>query len=224
MNSAIIVAAGSGTRFGSDIPKQFLEINGKPMISHSIAAFENATEIHEIVLVVSESELERAEKLRPKFSSGKLVSVIPGGRMRAESVRNGFAAVSSADVVAVHDAARPLVQPYEIDRVVRHAVETGAACLTLPVTDTIKEIEGDIIKRTIDRNHLRRAATPQAFRYDILEKALANDNLDVGATDECYLVEKLGYNIAFVDGSVQNIKITYPEDFMIAEAIIRSRT
>ena len=221
MNSAIIVAAGSGTRFGSEVPKQFLEINGKPMISHSIAAFENAAEIDEIVLVVSPETMERAEVLR----SSKVSAVVPGGPFRVQSVRNGFCvADKSSSVVAVHDAARPLVLPDEIDEVVKRASEIGAACFTMPVTDTIKEIERGIITRTIDRETLRRAATPQAFKYEILEQALSDSDVDAFATDECFLVEKLGYDIACVDGSTQNIKITYPEDLLIAEAIVRSRT
>jgi 2-C-methyl-D-erythritol 4-phosphate cytidylyltransferase len=223
MNSAIIVAAGSGTRFGSEIPKQFLEINGKPMVSHSITAFENAVEIGEIVLVVSEADMDRAEMLRSDLNSKKLASIVAGGKTRAESVRNGFLALGKGGVVAVHDAARPLVLPIEIDKVVMRARQVGAACLTLPVTDTIKEVAGDLIKRTVDRKHLRRAATPQAFTYEILEKALDSENLDPSATDECFLVEKLGYEIAFIDGSTQNIKITYPEDLQLAEAILRSR-
>src|SRR3982750_3799365 len=130
MNSAIIVAAGSGTRFGSSTPKQFLNINGKPMVFHALAAFEAAAEIEEIILVVSEPDMDWASKVKQDSKSQKLSSIVAGGAYRAESVRNGFSAVSSRGVVAVHDAARPLVLPIEIDKVVTRAEEIGAACLT----------------------------------------------------------------------------------------------
>jgi 2-C-methyl-D-erythritol 4-phosphate cytidylyltransferase len=222
MNSAIIVAAGSGTRFGSEIPKQFLEINGKPIVSHSISAFENAVTINEIILVVSDADMERASQLLPQFNSEKLSSIVPGGAARSQSVKNGFSFVKARGVIAVHDAARPMVMPEDIDRVVARANDVGAACLTLPVTDTIKEISGDKITKTVDREYLRRAATPQAFRYHILERALDISH-NVNATDECFLVEMLGMDVAFVDGSTQNIKITYPEDLLFADAVLRSR-
>jgi len=109
----------------------------------------------------------------------------------------------------------------EIARTIEGARETGAACLTAPVTDTIKEIKGKRIKRTIDRTSLRRAVTPQVFRYDILRDALAGSDLDENVTDECFLVERIGGEIAFIEGSARNVKITVPDDIIIAEALLR---
>ncbi|MBL8181930.1 MAG: 2-C-methyl-D-erythritol 4-phosphate cytidylyltransferase, partial [Blastocatellia bacterium] len=163
MNTAIIVAAGSGTRFGSDIPKQFVEIGGRQLLSHTLEKFEACDEIEEIVLVLSEDQI-------PNFRSeiSKLRTVVAGGASRAVSVQNGLAAVSeNTKIVAVHDGARPLVTVEEIAQTVMKAAETGAACLVAEVSDTIKHVEGGEIVRTVDRTKLRRALTPQAFRVDI---------------------------------------------------------
>lgn len=224
MNTAIIVAAGSGKRFGSDTPKQFLEILGRPILSHTIAAFESARSIDNVILVVAADGRSTAQEILTQFPAPKVTTVVSGGKTRAESVQNGFAAVDkTSKVVAVHDAARPLVLASEIDNVVERAAERGAACLTSIVTDTIKQISGDTIVSTIDRNTLRRALTPQAFTYEILSEALAGNDLDHTATDECFLVEGLGRRVTFIDGSPHNIKITYPEDLVFAEAILSQR-
>lgn len=217
MNTAIIVAAGSGTRFGSDIPKQFVEIAGRQLLSHTLEKFEACDEIEEIVLVLSEDQI-------PNFRSeiSKLRTVVAGGASRAESVRFGLNAVSSdTQIVAVHDGARPLVTVEEIAQTVRKAVETGAACLVAEVSDTIKHVEGGEIVRTVDRTKLRRALTPQAFRVDILRRAFDEFGADGSATDECYLVEKLGIPISCVEGSSLNIKVTRPEDILLAEALLK---
>jgi 2-C-methyl-D-erythritol 4-phosphate cytidylyltransferase len=136
-------------------------------------------------------------------------------------VLNGLNAAADADIVAVHDGARPLVSTDEIDRTVAKAKEMGAACLVAPVTDTIKSIRGNEISGTLDRNKLRRALTPQAFKFEVLRRAFETGELDEDVTDECFLVEKLGHPIAFVEGSVRNFKITNPEDLRLAEIIYR---
>lgn len=217
MNTAIIVAAGSGTRFGSDIPKQFVEIGGRQLLSRTLEKFEACDDIGEIVLVLSEDQI-------PNFRSeiSKLRTVVAGGASRAESVRFGLNAVSSdTQIVAVHDGARPLVTVEEIAQTVMKAVETGAACLVAEVSDTIKHVEGGEIVRTVDRTKLRRALTPQAFRVDILRRAFDEFGADGSATDECYLVEKLGIPISCVEGSSLNIKVTRPEDILLAEALLK---
>lgn len=220
MNTAIIVAAGSGSRFNSVKPKQFLDLLGKPLILHTLETFDACPAIDEIILVVPASELENCIK----YPVAKMRKVIAGGRTRAESVRNGLDAVVAGpeDIVAVHDGARPFVSIDEIIETIEKAKETGAACLVGPVTDTIKEISGDRIVGTIDRQKLRRALTPQAFRYEILQKAFAHSDVGDHVTDECYLVEKLGYEIALVEGSARNIKITHPEDVVLAEMFLKN--
>jgi len=219
VNTAIIVAAGSGTRFGSDIPKQFVAIAGKPLLVYTLEKFEACNEIDEIVLVLSADQISN---FRSEIS--KLKKVVTGGTSRAESVQNGLAAVSEdTQIVAVHDGARPLVSVDEISRTVRKAAETGAACLVAQVSDTIKHVENGEIVRTVDRTKLRRALTPQAFKVEILKRAYEEFGADESATDECYLVEKLDVPISCVGGSSQNIKVTRSEDIRLVEAILSEK-
>ncbi len=223
MNTAIIVAAGSGTRFNSERPKQFLDLLGKPVIIHTIERFEACPEVSTIVLVLAEEEVTAFTESVKKYNFSKLAQIVAGGGSRTASVLNGFRAVDpTTEVVAVHDGARPLVTSSEIGVTIRRAAEDGAACLVAAVTDTIKEVVGDQIVGTVDRRVLRRALTPQAFRYAILHEAFENaDNLAT-ATDECFLVEELGHEIATIPGSARNIKITHAEDLILAEAILTS--
>ncbi len=223
MNTAIIVAAGSGTRFGAEKPKQFLEIHGKPIIIHTLERFENCAAIDEIILVLPIGEIENFQTNIEKYILKKLVKIVAGGETRAESVLNGLNATDAeqAEIVAVHDGARPLVTAREIAQTIEKARKTGAACLVAKVTDTIKEISGGKIVGTIDRANLRRALTPQCFRFEILQKAFAPENFNASATDECFLVEKAGFAIAFVDGSARNIKITTREDYAFAEVLLK---
>jgi 2-C-methyl-D-erythritol 4-phosphate cytidylyltransferase len=214
--AAIIVAAGSGSRFGSETPKQFLEINGKPVIAHTIERFEAAPSVDSIVIVVA---AERIAQIDPS-PFRKVSGVAIGGASRAESVLNGLSVLlDDIEVVAVHDGSRPLVTVEEIEATIAKAKETGAACLVAPVTDTIKSIRGGEIAATLDRDKLRRALTPQVFKREVLLAAFENADL-AAATDECYLVEKLGHPITIVEGSPRNIKITHPEDLILAEAFL----
>ena len=220
MNTAIIVAAGTGSRFGSERPKQFVEILGKPVIIHTIERFEECDAIDEMVLVLNANEIDNFQQFLTQYNFRKVVKLISGGVTRAESVRNGLDAVATAtNIVAVHDGARPFVSVDEIRQTIEKATETGAACLVAEVIDTIKEIDGKNISRTIDRSKLRRALTPQAFGYELLLRAFDGVDLGESITDECCLVEKLGVKIAFVEGSTRNIKITTPDDLIFAAAL-----
>jgi 2-C-methyl-D-erythritol 4-phosphate cytidylyltransferase len=224
MNTAIIVAAGLGKRFGGSTPKQFFELKGKPVVIHTMLRFEACPVVDEIILVLPVEHKASFLQLAQKFPLKKLSKIIGGGATRAESVLNGLKAVraETAGIVAVHDGARPLVSSDEIAETIRKAEETGAALLTAPVTDTIKEISGENIVGTINRNSLRRALTPQCFRYDILKKAYDRVTDFSAATDESYLVEKAGFPVAFVEGSASNIKITNAEDLALAEFLLSS--
>ncbi len=223
MTTVIIVAAGSGTRFGGARPKQFLEIGGKPLLIHTIEKFENCPAIDEIIIVLSAGEIENFQTLAENFNLTKLKKIVAGGQTRATSVFNGLNAIekASAEIVAVHDGARPFVSDEEITATIEKAKETGAACLVGLVTDTIKEVADGEIVGTIERTKLRRALTPQAFRVEILQKAFENVDLSEAATDECFLVEQLGQKIAIVEGSAKNIKITTPEDWELAEIFLK---
>ncbi|MBK7513015.1 MAG: 2-C-methyl-D-erythritol 4-phosphate cytidylyltransferase [Chloracidobacterium sp.] len=222
MNTAIIVAAGSGTRFDSASPKQFLDLAGKPVLLHSLQSFQDSSVIDEIIVVVGNEHIDRLHSIIAGASITKLRAVVGGGASRSESVKNGFDAVDPATViVCVHDGVRPLVTVDEIARTVKCAEENGAACLTAPVVDTIKSVEYGKIVATIDRTTLRRALTPQAFRHYVLKRALEQRFNAENATDECVLVERSGVIVTTVDGSPGNIKITHREDLIMAEAIIR---
>lgn len=221
MNTAIIVAAGSGSRFGAEQPKQFVEILGKPLIIHTLEKFQTCPAVDEIVLVLPADAIGGFQISNFRSDIGKLKQVVAGGATRAESVRNGLDAVAGATtVVAVHDGARPLVSTEEIAATIDKATEVGAACLVGAVTDTIKTIRGDEISGTLDRDKLRRALTPQAFNIEVLRRAFVLGDVSEAATDECYLVEKLGHPIAFVEGSSRNIKITRHEDLIFAKAYL----
>ncbi|MGI8469403.1 MAG: 2-C-methyl-D-erythritol 4-phosphate cytidylyltransferase [Pyrinomonadaceae bacterium] len=223
MNFAIIAAAGNGTRFGAKTPKQFLEINRKPIIIHTLERFENCPKIDQIILVLASVETQNFLQLAKKYKLKKLSKIAAGGKTRAESVFNGLKAIRAApnSIVAVHDGARPLVTAEEISATIEKAETDGAACLVAKITDTIKKVSDGKIIETIDRAELRRALTPQCFRYEILKRAFESADLNESATDECFLVEKLGYQISTVEGSARNIKITTQADFEIAEKFLK---
>jgi len=224
MNTAIIAAAGTGTRMVSDQPKQFLQLAGMPIIVHSLKRFEECESIQDLIVVLPAEESAGFLSVAGKFGLRKLVKVVPGGATRADSVRRGLLAIRSAtaEIVAVHDGVRPFVTAEEIERVVSAARESGAAILTAPVVDTIKEVDGDCVVQTIDRKKLRHALTPQCFRYDLLRRAYENVDInDPSLTDESSLVERLGEPISVVEGSSRNIKITTRRDLALAEALLK---
>jgi 2-C-methyl-D-erythritol 4-phosphate cytidylyltransferase len=225
MNTVIIAAAGRGNRMASDRPKQFLLLAGTPIIVHTLRRFEECESIQEIIVVLPAEESAGFLSMVGKFGLRKLVKVVPGGSTRADSVKRGLMSIraATADIVAVHDGVRPFVSVEEIDRTVASARETGAAILVGPVVDTIKEVNGDSVVRTLNRKQLRRALTPQCFRYDLLKRAFENiDVNDPSITDESFLVEKLGERVAIVEGSAANIKITTRQYLLVAEAYLKS--
>jgi len=224
MNVAIVVAAGKGTRLGGARPKQFLELRGVPVIIHTLRQFERCQEINEVITVLPAEDTAGFESLTKQFELKKAGRIVAGGATRAQSVRNGLNAIDDADIVAVHDGVRPFVTPEEIDRVVAAARENGAAVLTSPVADTIKRVQDGRIIETVSRAELRRALTPQCFRFSILKRAY--DTLDelessgIEITDDSFLVEKLGVAITSIDGSPGNLKITSAGDLVQAEALL----
>ena len=226
MNVAIIAAAGQGTRMAGKRPKQFLELAGTPILFHTLKAFEQCDAIHEIVLVLPAKESAEFVALAGKYSLRKLASVVPGGATRAESVLKGLQAVreATAEIVAVHDAARPLVTAYEIRKTVETAQRVGAAILVTSPVDTIKIVKDDLVSETFPRDQLRNALTPQCFDYKLLRRAYEQvDVNDPTLTDESALVERLGVPIATVEGSSRNIKITRDEDLALAEALLKMK-
>ena len=224
MNIAIIAAAGTGSRMASDRPKQFLHLAGTPIIFHTLRPFEQCDSIQEVIVVLPAEESAAFLALAGKQGLRKLSRVVPGGTTRADSVKRGLLAIRSATagIVAVHDGVRPFVTVEDIDNVVAAAESDGAAILVAPVTDTIKQVSGDSVVRTLERRELRRALTPQCFRYDLLRKAFDQADVnDPSLTDESAMVEKLGARVTIVEGSSRNIKITTPQDLAIAEVFLR---
>ena len=223
MNIAIIAAAGAGTRMASDRPKQFLLLAGQPVIFRTLQVFEECDSIAEVIVVLPAAESAGFLSLAAKYGVRKVTRVVPGGVTRADSVKRGLLAIRSAtaEIVAVHDGVRPFVTVDEINRTVAAARSDGAAILVAPVTDTIKEIGSASVLRSLDRSVLRRALTPQCFRYELLREAYQQADVnDASLTDESALVEKLGRPVSVVEGSARNIKITTAEDLLIAEAIL----
>ena len=226
MNIAIIAAAGAGARMASDRPKQFLLLAGTPILFNKIKVFEECDSVHEVIVVLPAEESAGFLSLAGKFGVRKVARVVPGGATRADSVKRGLMAIRSAtaEIVVVHDGVRPFVTVEEIERTIAAAQTDGAAILVAPVTDTIKQVNDQRIVQTFERGGLRRALTPQCFRYDVLRQAYqAADVTDPTVTDESVLVEMLGIPVRIVEGSARNIKITTVEDLVIAEAILKNR-
>ena len=227
MNVAIIVAGGKGTRFGGNRPKQFLEINGTPVIVHALRQFERAQQIDRVAVVVPAGEVNSFQFLVEEYGLKKVWHVVGGGETRAQSVKHGLSAIDSADIVAVHDAVRPLVTPEEIDQVLLAAANgSGAAILVAPISETIKEVDQNRIVKTVPRAQLRRALTPQCFSLDILQRAYQDldeiESLHIDVTDDSFLVERLGITVTTVEGSARNIKITNQDDLAFAETVLKS--
>lgn len=216
---AIIVAAGSGTRM-EGLDKLFTQVGGRPLLAHSVAAFEACLEIDRIVVVMSEENLERGRSMLAEHGLTKLAGVCAGGARRQDSVRCGLETLGEVDYVAVHDGGRPLVKPGMIARGLEAARETGASVPIVPLVDTIKEVGGDkTVTRTLDRRHLWAAQTPQVFRYDLIERAHREITSDV--TDDAAMVEMLGHPVKTYEGRHRNIKITTPDDMWMAEAYLQ---
>ncbi|HWS99040.1 MAG TPA: 2-C-methyl-D-erythritol 4-phosphate cytidylyltransferase [Pyrinomonadaceae bacterium] len=223
MNVAIIAAAGRGTRLGGERAKQFIELAGRPVIIHTLERFERCAEIQEVIVVLPAADAAEFLAHAGRYGLRKLARVVAGGATRAESVWCGLQAVraATAEIVAVHDGVRPFVTPDEIGRTVRAAQDSGAAVLAAPAVDTIKEVLDDRVVRTLERSRLRRALTPQCFRYELLRRAYEQrPELVSAATDDSSLVEALGAIVSIVEGDARNIKITRPEDIALAEIIL----
>ena len=215
--AAVIVSAGLGRRFGA--AKHEALLAGRPVLEWSLEAFRSAPEVGGIVLVLRDAS--GGEALRRRFP--QIVSVVPGGPERQDSVRSGFKELDREDwdLVLVHDGVRPLVGPELIRRVITAAAESGAAVPVIPVEDTLKEVSQGAVRATLDRAGIFRSQTPQGFRYALLERALGEaEKAGFSGTDEAALVERLGSTVAAVPGESSNIKITTPEDLRIAEAYL----
>lgn len=220
--SAIIAAGGRGARLGGDRPKQLLSLAGRQILQRSVDAFVLSDRIADVVVALPRDLLDSI----PDYLRGrsKPIELVEGGARRQDSVANAFALVSGrADLVVIHDAARPLVSADLIRRTVDAAVECGAAIAALPATDTVKRGNADrIIVDTLPRGEIFLAQTPQAFRVGVLRDALAQAGGAADATDEAALAERAGHHVRLIDGDPRNIKITTLDDLATAERLIGS--
>ena len=222
--SAVIAAAGLSQRMdGAD--KLLLDIQGIPVLGHTLLAFQVSRYIDEIVIVTRSDLLEQVGEICSRFGITKAAKVIVGGARRLESVSNGLFAVSGrADLIAVHDGARPCVEVSLIDTTVEAAARLHAAAPAVRLTSTIKKVRGNEILETVDREDLVEIQTPQVFKADLIKAALTKVNkLSVDITDECKAVELLGAPVYTTEGSRCNIKITTIEDFKLAQALLGIR-
>ncbi len=212
--SVIIAAGGRGSRFGGPLPKQLLLLRGKPILQHSVEAFLRHPQVSDVVVAMPADLVADV----PPFlrQSSKPLVVVAGGARRQDSVARAFARVpAQAEVVVVHDAARPLVSADTISRTIAAALEHGAAVAAMRATDTVKRADASaMVVETLPREQVYLAQTPQAFRVAVLRAALA---LQVDATDEATLAERAGHVVQLVDGDSRNVKITTPDDFALAE-------
>jgi 2-C-methyl-D-erythritol 4-phosphate cytidylyltransferase len=214
--AVIIPAAGTGSRFGGELPKQFHPLAGKPLVQHVIERFLLDENVSRVIVPV-------AEMLLASVKNSERVVWVAGGETRQQSVIRGLAETRDADLIAVHDAARPLFSEATFHAVVAAARETGAALPVVPVTDTIHLMSNDAtIVETLDRSMLAAAQTPQCFRADVLRDVLVRAQLEgIEGTDEAGLAARFGYTVKAVPGDPRNLKITVPEDLVIAESYLR---
>jgi 2-C-methyl-D-erythritol 4-phosphate cytidylyltransferase len=218
---AVVPAAGSGTRMGPGQAKQFLSLGGVPLLGRTLMALEKAAVVEGVVVAAPPGgEAELGARCIDPYGFSKIAAVVPGGVERQDSVASGVAAAADhgARWVLVHDAARPLVRPELFQRVLDAAKQTGAAVAALPCQDTIKEAaENNLVGRTLDRSRLWQVQTPQGFRVDLLQEALAQAEKDsFKATDEAGLMERTGHEVRLVMGAKENLKITTPDDLRLA--------
>jgi len=223
---ALIPAAGMGKRMGAGMNKQYLLLDGKPILAHTLAVFENAPFIDGIYIVAPEQEIPfcRSEVVE-RFGFAKVRAVVAGGAERQHSVWNGLAAMQEAaddDVVLIHDGVRPFVTAAILEEAARAAVRSDGAVVAVPVKDTVKVAAGGVIVETPPREGLWLAQTPQAFRYGVIRDAhlAARDEGFLG-TDDASLLERRGAKLSIVPGDYRNIKITTPEDMLLAEAFLK---
>ena len=221
--SAIIPAAGKGSRMGTAIKKQFLQLLGKEVIIHTLERFEQCEAIDEIIVVTSGDMVDAMKALLTKYGMKKVTQVIAGGKERQDSVYQGLLHVNEkADVIVVHDGLRPFVQEQDLIKTIEVAREEGACILGVPVKDTIKVCnKNQEVISTPARKTLWAIQTPQVFRKDILQKGYHKAYQEgFMGTDEAMLVERLGIGVKVATGSYDNIKITTKEDLFLAEALL----
>jgi 2-C-methyl-D-erythritol 4-phosphate cytidylyltransferase len=215
----VIVAGGSGSRMGTEIPKQFLELCGKPVLMHTIQVFYDFDPESSIILVLPEDQQQFWKRLCLKHSFTVSHQIVSGGKTRFHSVLNGLSQIGSEGIVFIHDGVRPLVNPETLRRCLETARKFGNAIPVLPVNESLRKMEGEK-NISVDRSLYFSVQTPQTFRSEQILEAFKQD-YDPVFTDDASVAEKAGFAIQMVEGNRENIKITTPIDLVIAEALMR---
>lgn len=223
---AVLVAGGSGSRMGSEIPKQFLSLAGKPILLHTIEQFLKIIDVN-IILVLPEKDIEYWHEVvvNQSLSASVLqsIKIVVGGQSRFQSVKNGLAHVDANSLVAVHDGVRPLVSVEIIEQSYKIANELGNAVTSVQLKDSIREVGENHQNKAVERTKFRLMQTPQTFQSEIIKKAFQLEEQSF-FTDCASVLEFAGYSINLIDGSYENIKITTPEDLIVAEALIKNHS
>ena len=218
---AVIVAGGKGTRMGAAVPKQFLPLNGKPLLCYPIEAFAQALPDIHLILVLPPDQLRSAQIVLRSYIGSIDVTIVAGGETRYHSVQNGLKQVRDDGVVFVHDGARPLVSGELILRCFLQAIEKGSAIPAIPVTESMRVVD-DGHSRPVTREHIRIIQTPQTFNTGLILPAFQQEYRPA-FTDEATVVEAYGEKIHLIDGARDNVKVTTPEDMLIAEVLLKAR-
>lgn len=219
---AILVAGGKGTRIKSKLPKQFLELLGKPILMHTIEAFYRYSPTITIILVLPEDDFETWQSLCEKHHFNMPLILQKGGESRFQSVKKGLEKIEGAGLVAIHDGVRPLVSEDIIGASFRLAAVHGSAVAAVRLKESIRMTDQDTTK-AMDRSKFRLVQTPQTFQVDLIKRAYKIKE-DPSLTDDASVAEKAGHLISLFEGSYENIKITTPEDLVIAEALLKSKS
>lgn len=226
--AAIIVAGGSGKRMGMNIKKQFIELDGKATLAHTIEVFNKCKVIDEIIVVVGKEDKERVKtEIVNRYGYHKVTQIVEGGTERQDSVYNGLMAVKDeVQYVMIHDGVRPFVSEETLEKALRITKEKHATVVAVPVKDTIKVVsEGLKVEGTPNRSTLWSVQTPQSFKKELLMKAYAYaKEKQINVTDDSMIVEAYGHDVYIVEGDYNNIKITTSEDLVLGQAILRSKT
>ena len=226
---AVIPAAGMGKRMGASVNKQYLRLGDRPIIAHTLQVFQDSPDISGIIVVIPEDEIPYCrETVIEAYHLSKVLAVVPGGTERQHSVRNGLAALEAYadehDIVLIHDGVRPFITPEIIHQTILMATTGPGALVAVPVKDTIKVVHGETVEQTPDRSTLWHAQTPQGFQFGSIQalhqRAAAEQFC---STDDCALYEQYGLPVNIVVGNYRNIKITTPEDLVLAEAFLKEQ-
>ena len=230
MNIAIIPAAGLGTRMKRNVNKVFLEINKKPIIFYTLKVFETSKNIDKIVVLLgSDMEIKKLEKLIDKWGFNKIIAIVKGGKVRQDTVYRGIKfldqwGADDSDIIVIHNGANPFVSPQEIALSIKKAKQVGAAVVAHPAASTVKLASEGKIRKTIDRQEIWLAETPQTMKLTLAKKAFAKAKQDkFTGTDDVQLIERMGQPVAVIEAASQNFKITLPKDLNIAKCYLRKQ-